>query len=469
VGVLTDVYSGQTGVVTRLAIERAGAVANNVGLGTFENIYAALAKGEIDTATVDNAVRRVLEAKIRMGLFEHPFVDETRAATLLGDGKTREAARWAAERSAVLLRNEGGLLPLDAKTIKSLAVIGPLADAPRETLGPWVFDYKLEETVSLLAGLRTKLGSTVRVDYAPGILFPMRKFPSPFELFPGNTPVRPKQFDEKAELTKAVTLAAASDAVVVVLGETQESIGEAASRSSLALPERQQELLDAVVATGKPIVIVLVNGRPLDLRGATKVPAILDVWYPGTQGGAAVANLLFGDAVPGGKLPFSWPRHVGQIPMIYSHLTSQDPEKAGQRYFDEESTPLFPFGHGLSYSTFSYANLKLDRPSIKVGEGLHVSVDVRNTGKRMADEVAQLYVHQRFGSAARPVRELKGFSRVTLAPGESRTVTFALGPDELRYWSAARKDWVTEASTFDVWAGGDSTAPLTATFQVEAR
>ncbi len=435
----------------------------------FLNLPDALAKGEIDAATLDDAVRRVLEAKIRMGLFEHPFVDEARAATVLGDGKHREASRLAAERSAVLLRNEGGLLPLDAKKITSLAVIGPFADAPRETLGPWVFDYKLEETVSLLAGLRTKVAPAMRVDYAPGILFPARKFPSPFAMFPGNSPVRPKDFDEKAELDKAVALARASDAVVLVLGEPQEMIGEAASRSSLALPARQQELLDAVVATGKPIVLVLVNGRPLDLRGASKVPAVLDLWYPGTQGGAALANLLFGDAVPGGKLPFTWPRHVGQVPMIYSHLTSQDPAKAGQRYFDEESTPLFPFGYGLGYSTFAFANLKLDRTSIKAGEVLHVSVDVRNTGKRTADEVAQLYVHQRFGSAARPVRELKGFSRVTLAPGETRTVTFALGPDELRYWSAARKDWVTEASTFDIWAGGDSTATLTATFQVEAR
>ena len=435
----------------------------------FQNLPEALAKGEIDAVTLDDAVRRVLEAKIRMGLFEHPFVDEARAATILADGTHREASRLAAERSAVLLRNEGGLLPLDAKGIKSLAIVGPLADAPRETLGPWVFDYKLDETVSLLAGLRAKVAPGVRVDYAPGILFPARKFPSIFDMFPGNTPVRPEHFDEKAELEKAVTLARASDAVVIVLGEPQGMIGEMASRSSLALPEGQQELLDAIVATGKPIVLVLINGRPLDLRGASKVPAILEVWYPGTQGGAAVANLLFGDAVPGGKLPFSWPRHVGQVPMIYSRLTSQDPDKAGQRYFDEESTPLFPFGHGLGYSTFAFANLKLDRPSLAVGEVLHVSVDVRNTGKRTGDEVAQLYVHQRFGSAARPVRELKGFSRVTLVPGETRTVTFVLGPDELRYWSADRKDWVLEASTFDVWVGGDSTAALMATFQVEGR
>jgi beta-glucosidase len=441
----------------------------SVAAAAFPELPDALARGEIDAAMLDDAVRRVLEAKIRMGLFEDPLVDETHAAALLADGTHRVAARLAAERSAVLLRNEGELLPLDATKLKALAVIGPFADAPRETLGPWVFDYKLDETPSLVAGLRAKLAPGVRVEHAPGILFPARKFPSIFDLFPGNRPVRPEHFADKAELEKAITLARASDAVVIALGEPQGMIGEMASRSSLALPEGQQALLDAVVATGKPTVLVLVSGRPLDLRGAAKVPAILEVWYPGTEGAAAVANLLFGDAVPGGKLPFSWPRHVGQVPMIYSRLTSHDPEKSGQRYFDEESTPLFPFGHGLGYSTFAFANLKLDRPSIAVGEVVRVSVDVRNTGKRAADEVPQLYVHQRSGSAARPVRELKGFSRVTLAPGETRTVTFVLGPDELRYWSADRKDWVLEASTFDVWVGGDSTATLTATFQVEAR
>ena len=209
------------------------------------------------------------------------------------------------------------------------------------------------------------------------------------------------------------------------------------------------------------------SGRPLDLRAAAaKVPAILDIWYPGTQGGAAVADLLFGDAVPGGKLPFSWPRHVGQVPMIYAHLTSQDPAKSGERYYDEESTPLFPFGYGLSYSTFVIDNLRLDRPAIAPGETLSVSVDVRNVGARKADEVAQLYIHQRHGSAARPVRELKGFQRVTLGPGEKRSLTFALGPDELRYWSSAKRDWVLEPSIFDVWVGSDSTATLRADFEV---
>jgi beta-glucosidase len=435
----------------------------------FTNLPDALAKREITPAVLDAAVVRVLEAKIRMGLFENPFVDEARATTVLGDPAHREAARVAAERSAVLLRNEGGVLPLSPASLKSLAVIGHLADAPRDMLGPWVFDFRLDEAVTILAGIRAKAGPGVRVEYARGVLLPPRKFASPFAMIPGNSPPPPPNFEPAAEFDKAVAVARAADAVVMVVGELQDMIGEAASRSSLELPGRQQELLDAVVATGKPVVLLVMNGRPLDLRAAAKVPAILDIWYPGTQGGAAVANLLFGDAVPGGKLPFSWPRHVGQVPVIYSRLASHDPAKAGERYFNEESTPFYPFGYGLSYSTFAFDKLTVDRPSIAAGGTLTVSVEVRNTGKRKADEVAQLYIHQRYGSAARPIRELKGFQRVTLEPGEARTLKFTLGPDELRYWSAAKKDWVVEASTYDVWIGGDSTAQLNATFEVTGK
>ena len=207
-------------------------------------------------------------------------------------------------------------------------------------------------------------------------------------------------------------------------------IGEAASRSSLELPGRQLELLQAVVETGTPVVLLVMNGRPLDLRWpAEHVPAILDIWYPGTQGGAAVANLLFGDVSPGGKLPFTWPRTVGQVPMVYAHTRSHEPENQARRYWDEDSTPLFPFGYGLSYGRFEYANLAVDQPAITTDGTVTVSVEVTNTADREADEVVQLYIHQRHGSASRPVRELKGFSRVTLAAGESRTLQFPVGPE----------------------------------------
>jgi beta-glucosidase len=243
-------------------------------------------------------------------------------------------------------------------------------------------------------------------------------------------------------------------------------IGEFASRSSLDLPGRQQELLDAVIATGKPVVVLLMSARPIDMKGS-KPKALMNIWYPGSQGGAAVANLLFGDAVPGGKLPFTWPRDIGQIPLTYAHLTSHQPANAEKRYWNEPNTPLFPFGYGLSYSSFSYSNLKVARPSIAPGESVDVSVDMTNTGQRTADDVAQLYIHQRYGSSARPVRELKGFQRVTLKPGETRSIRFTLSPDELRYWTAASGTWVQDETTFDVWAGDSSVATLATTFDVK--
>jgi beta-glucosidase len=254
---------------------------------------------------------------------------------------------------------------------------------------------------------------------------------------------------------------------VVVVGEWQNQIGENASRASLELPGRQLELLQAVQGTGVPVVLLVMAARPLDMRWAIdQVPAILDIWYPGTKGGAAVADVLFGTVSPGGKLPFTWPRAVGHVPMVYAHTISHDPENQGKRYWDEASTPLFPFGHGLSYATFEFADLAVDRPAIAAGESLTVSAMMRNASERVGDEVVQLYVHQRNGTASRPVRELKGFRRLTLQGGESRTVEFTLGPDELRYWNAAARDWVIDAATFDVWVGGDSTAALGATFTV---
>jgi beta-glucosidase len=435
----------------------------------YAHLPEAVDSGAASQEAVDASVRRVLEAKIKMGLFDEPYVDEDRAREVLGDPAHRDIARTAAERAAVLLRNEGDVLPLDAASLGSIAVLGPLADSKRDTLGPWCFDFDLDETVTVLAGLRSKVGDAVKIDYAPGIRPAQRRFPSMFDMFGGNAPEDPENFDDGAELQRAADLARDADVAIVVAGEWQNMIGEAASRSSLELPGRQLELLQTVVDTGTPVVLLVMNGRPLDLRwAAEKVPAILDIWYPGTSGGSAAANLLFGDVSPGGKLPFTWPRTVGQVPMVYSHSRSHEPENQGRRYWDEESTPLFPFGHGLSYGSFSYSNLTLDRDAIGPDEAVSVSVEVANSGDREADEVVQLYIHQRYGSSSRPVRELKGFQRISLGAGESRTLQFSLGRAELSYWNAAARDWVLDASTFDVWVGGDSTAELATTFQVNA-
>ena len=451
----------------------AGARALNAGVDlemamtdpAYARLPEAVGSGSVAVEVIDAAVARILAAKLRLGLFEQPYVDEDRARTVLADPAHREAARIAAERSAVLLRNEGNLLPLDAAAVQSVAVLGPLADSKRDILGPWVFDFDLDETVTVLEGLQSRLGSTAEVRYAPGVRPAQRVFASMFDSFPGNTPPDPEDFDDAAELRRAVELARECDVAVMVLGEWQQMIGEGASRSSLELPGGQSELLRAVVATGTPVVLLLMNGRPLDIRwAADNVPAILDIWYPGTQGGTAVASLLLGDVSPGGKLPFSWPRTVGQVPMIYSHTTSHEPQNQPTRYWDEASTPLFPFGFGLSYARFDYADLVLDRQVLSVGESLTAAVTVTNASGRDADEVVQLYVHQRHGTAARPVRELKGFRRIHLEAGASQTVQFSVGPDELRYWNAGVRDFVMDAATFDLWVGGSSTAELGATF-----
>lgn len=428
----------------------------------FSRLPEAVASGAVDEATLDQSVRRVLEAKFRLGLFEQPYVDEAAAPGVLADTTSREVARRAAEKTLVLLKNDPStrpgqapLLPLQEQ--KRIAVLGPLADSPRDILGPWVFDHDVHETVTILAGLRARAGEAVQVDYAPGVGLAPRTVPSFFDAIDHDLPEDPADFDHDAELARAVELARAADVAIVVVGQSQNMIGEFASTSTLDLPGRQQELLETVVATGTPTVVLVMSGRPLDLRWAAEhVPAIMQVWYPGTRGGEAVAAALFGDVAPGGKLPFTWPRTVGQVPMVYSHYRTFQPENHDKRYWDEESTPLYVFGHGLSYATFRYGEVQLAPAEIGVGATTTVSVEVTNDSGIEADEVVQLYLHQRHGTSSRPVRELKGFQRVTLGAGETRTVSFELGPEQLRYWSAATRGWVQDATEIDIWVAGSS-------------
>jgi beta-glucosidase len=309
----------------------------------------------------------------------------------------------------------------------------------------------------------------VDVSYAPGAGIRERLFPSQFDRADPTITATPADWDDDAEIARAVELAASADVAVVVVGQRQNQAGEKASTATLDLPGRQLEQLQRMVDTGTPVVLVIVSGRPVDLRWADgHVPAIIQAWYPGTRAGDAVAAVLLGDVSPAGRLPFTWPRHVGQVPLIYAHHRTFEPESQGSRYFEEESTPLYPFGHGLSYATFEYTNLRIDQQAIAVGESASVAVQVRNTSDRTADEVVQLYTHQRYGTSSRPVRELKGFCRVTLGPGERRTVTFPLGPDQLRYWSAATRGFVQDPTTIDIWVGGDSTAELATVIEVHA-
>jgi beta-glucosidase len=427
----------------------------------FGHLPQAVADGLVDEAAIDQAVRRVLVAKFRLGLFEQPYVDEAATPAILGDAAHRDVARTAAEKTLVLLKNDPSagsgqaLLPLAGQ--RSIAVIGQLADSPRDTLGPWVFDHDVTETVTILAGIAARAGDGITVKYAAGVRAATRLYESMFDGMDRGLPSTPEGFDDDAELAAAVELARESEVAVVVIGQNQNMIGELASTATLDLPGRQLELLKAVVGTGTPTVALVMSGRPLDLRwAATNVPAILQVWYPGTRGGDAVAAALFGDVTPGGKLPFTWPRTVGQVPMVYSHYRTFQPENSDKRYWEEESTPLFVFGHGLSYAEFRYDELHLAPATIGVGETTTVSVEVTNTSGMEADEVVQLYLHQRFGTSSRPIRELKGFERLTLAAGETRRVTFELGPDQLRYWSAATRTWVQDTTQLDVWVGGSS-------------
>jgi beta-glucosidase len=282
------------------------------------------------------------------------------------------------------------------------------------------------------------------------------------------TPLAPEAAETAFQ--QAVATAREAEVVVMVLGETAYMSGEAASRSSLDLPGRQQELLEAVMALGKKVVLVLVAGRPLGITWAAEhVPAILESWQPGSEGGHAVADVLFGDENPGGKLPVTFPRKAAHAPLYYARTLTHQPEGSPRyqpRYWDGTEAPLYPFGYGLSYTTFAYANVAVSAPKVAPGQAASVSVEVTNGGAVAGDEVVQLYAHQRTGSDSRPRRELKGFERVTLAPGETKKVSFRLGPDELRYWSTSLRRYVQEPATFDVWVGGDSTATAHAELEV---
>jgi beta-glucosidase len=422
-----------------------------------ERLAAQVKRGAVSEAEVDDAVRRILSLKYQLGLFEHPYANPSAASAQLVTSEQRTAARQAAVRSAVLLRNQGDLLPL-RQTPKTIAVIGPLADSKVDIAGSWSLASHPADNVTVLEGIRRRYAATAEaVRFEKGVEIERGQQSIFDEQFPEESPTLVTPDQRKAAFQRAIELVKSSDVSVLVLGEAQNMSGERASRSTLDLPGRQEELLEAAVATGKPVILVLLNGRPLAIDwAASHVPAILEAWYPGTEGGNAVADLLFGDAVPGGKLPVTFPRSVGQEPLFYARYLTQIPDEPDTRYWDDSSAPLYPFGFGLSYSKFTISNLRLNRARLTPEGSVEASVEVSNRGTFAADEVVQLYTHQRAGSASRPVRELKGFRRVTVAPGETRVVTLTVDAAELKYWSAATRSFVLEPGTFDVWVGNDS-------------
>jgi beta-glucosidase len=355
------------------------------------------------------------------------------------------------------------------RTTRRIAVIGPLGNNIEDINGPWSLTAKPEDTVSVFAGIRTKFSDS-QVTFAEGVQI-AKEFPSSFDGLIGakiEKPWTPEEADR--QMKSALKLAANSDVVIMTLGELSGMDFEYASRSSLSLPGKQQELLERIQALGKPVVLLLFSTRPLDLSWASEhIPSIMDCYFGGTETGNAIADLLVGDAVPGGKLPITWPRNEGQVPIYYAHTTSHKPYDSADftsRYWDLPTSPLYPFGYGLSYSTFSISDLHLSARSSPLNGSITATVTVANTGTRAADEVVQLYLHQRFGSASRPVRELKGFRRVTLQPGQKQEISFPVGRDERNYWSAAKNGWVVEPSDFDVWVGNSSMATLHDSFSV---
>jgi beta-glucosidase len=443
---------------TRLALA-AGVDMEMVSTCFTESLKALVESGEVPAAQLDEAVRRVLRTKFRLGLFDNPYVDEGRASGLLADSH-REVAKRLATESCVLLKNDGALpLPAD---IRSLACIGPLADAPVDQLGCWAFDGRAEDSVTPLAALREALAGRGEVSYAAGLEHARS--------------TDTKGFDE------AVCLAVKSDAVVLFLGEDAGLSGEAHCRAFLDLPGAQERLVRAVAEVGKPVICVVMTGRPLALSGVLdKVNALLVAWHPGTMGGPAIADLLLGKASPSGKLPASFPRAVGQVPIYHSHMNTGRPPSPGMSdiptgtpldptgflsgYLDVAPVPLFPFGYGLSYTQFAYSDLKLSRDSMPVDGKLAASVKVTNTGPVAGDEVVQLYLRDLVGSLTRPVKELKDFARIRLAPGESRTVSFTLNADQLAFHTLGGKR-IVEPGAFHLMIGGNSRELLRAEFEV---
>jgi len=407
-------------------------------------------QGLVPRGVVDEAVRRVLRIKFRLGLFERPYADENREAHVVGTREHRAAAREIAGRSMVLLKNDHGVLPLKPQ-LQSIAVLGPLADDRDAPLSHWRGDGRVEDVVTLLAGIQARVAGRppMTVVHARGC-----------EIEGGST-------DGFAE---AIRLARQSEVAIVAVGEASAMSGEAASRSSLDLPGHQLDLVKAVHATGTPIIVVLFNGRPLTIGWvADHVPAILEAWLPGTEGGNAIADILFGNVNPGAKLPVTFPRLVGQVPLYYNHLNTGRPPKADNRYtskyLDVPTEPLFAFGHGLSYTRFQLSNLKLSRRDIPPDGRLAVTVDVQNIGERPGDEVVQLYIRDLVASVVRPVKELAGFERVSLQPGETKTAHFELGPERLGLYNR-QLQFVVEPGEFRVTVGTSSAGGLEDRFEV---
>ncbi len=468
---LVDHGIGSFEEVSKRALN-AGVDMDMVSEGLFTYIKKGLEDGSVSQKTLDTACRRILEAKYKLGLFEDPYryCKEGEAEAKVYCAEHRAAARRIAAESFVLLKNEEGLLPLDKKG--TVALVGPLANTAANMPGTWSVAAQHNRTVTLLDGMRESLAGKVNVLYAKGSnLCSDPELEARSTMF-GRELGRDSRSDAQL-LSEALAVARRSDVVIAALGESSEMSGESSSRSDISIPDVQKRLLDALLATGKPVVLLLFNGRAMTIQEeAAKVPAILDVWFGGTETAYAVTDVLFGDVNPSGKLSCSFPKNVGQIPIYYAHKNTGRPlaengwfVKFRSNYLDVDNDPLYPFGYGLSYTSFSYSPVTLSADRMDQNGSIKASVTVTNTGSVAGKEVIQMYIRDLVGSSTRPVRELKGFEKILLQPGESRTVEFTVDVEMLKFYNADMQ-YVAEPGTFRVFIGPDSTTDNSAEFEL---
>ena len=448
---------------------QAGIDMDMVSEGFLRTLKASLEAGKVTEADIDRACRRILEAKYKLGLFDDPYRycnPERVARDVYTPEHCAEARRTAAE-SFVLLKNEGSILPL--KKNAKIAVVGPLASSRENMPGTWSVATDFTKPHTLLEGLRMVAGDDAEILYAKGSNICYDPELEANSTVFGRTIARDNRSDREM-IDEALRLAAEADVVVAALGEPSEMSGECSSRSEIGIPDAQQALLRELVATGKPVVLVLFAGRPMTLSWeAEHVPAILNVWFGGTQAAEAIADVLYGDVNPSGKLPSTFPRNVGQIPLFYNHKNTGRPllsdhfEKFRSNYLDVPNTPLYAFGYGLSYTTFEYGPLTLSSDRMTADGSIEASVEVTNTGDRAGAEVVQLYIRDLVGSTTRPVQELKGFEKVQLEPGETKRISFRIDNELLKFYNHDL-EFVSEPGEVDVMVGGSSDRVQHATF-----
>ena len=439
----------------------AGVDMDMVGEGFLNTLEKSMNEGKVTLAQINKACERILLAKYDLGLFEDPYryCNEQRSATEVFTAANRAEARKIASQSFVLLKNNNNVLPIAGG--KTIALVGPLADAKENMTGTWSVGADNSKSVSLLKGLTDAVGSNGKVVYAKGSNLEDDAEMQNRQTMFGKDIIRDNRSNEEM-IKEAIAVSANADVIVAAIGEGAESSGESASKSNIDIPEVQKRLLKALVATGKPVVLVLFNGRPITLNWENEnVPAILDVWFAGSEAGDAIADALLGKVNPSGKLSMSFPQNVGQIPIYYNHKNTGRPltgkwfSKFQSNYIDVSNEPLYPFGYGLSYTNFEYGDVQVSSNALKGNQKLTVSVNVKNTGAVAGKEVVQLYIRDVVGSITRPVQELKGFNKIDLAPGETKTVSFEVTPELLKFYNSDLKfDW--ETGEFQMMVGPNS-------------